>query len=257
MRRILPILITFAALLGLIRLFRLAQQFDPSLERNSGSQAPEVSIRLSDATLVSRDEGRPRWTLHSDRIELHPEAYGGLDSIRSVEFSGIRDGVLYREGEREAFFSARHAAFEQATQRFDIRGGIKLSTRKGDRMEAEQCIWSEREDFVRLPQGGTGFFNGYSLKTPLLLYEPKKRVAQCPQGGEAKRNGQSIRAAAILWDVNSGHVHFTGPVSGERGGLSFTVQSLFMDAKKHTLKANNGIASLRIGDENDLPEGFR
>jgi hypothetical protein len=257
MRRAAPILITLLVLFGLVRLFRIAQQYDPSLGRNAPGQNAEVSIRLIDATLISRDQGKPRWRMHADSIEMHPESYGGLESFRSAEFLGINDGVLYKEGKPEAKFSAGRATFEQGTQTFDIRGGMNLTTPKGDHMEAEQCIWSEREDFVRLPKGGSGSFNGYTLKAPFLLYEPKNRVVQCPQGGEALRKNESIRAAGIMWDVTSGHVHFTGPVSGTRGALNFTVQNLFMDVKKHTMKANTGVARLRIGNEDEPLEGIR
>lgn len=246
-----------AALYGLIRLFRIAQQYDPSLAQNGGTEGIDVSIRLTDATLVSRDHGKPRWTLHADRIDLHPLPYGGLDTYRSVEFSGIRDGRLFRDGKPEVSFSASRATFEQSSQRFDITGGLKLKTRKGDSMEAEECVWSEHEDFVRLPRGGVGVFNGYRLKAPLLLYEPRKRVVQCPQGGEAERKSESVRAAAIMWDVESGHVHFTGPVSGVRGPLAYTVRTLFMNVKKNTLSANDGVARVRIESEVEPMEGVR
>jgi hypothetical protein len=258
MRRIqslLPLFATLLVLYGLVRLFRIAQQYDPSNTENGGSAGIDVAIRLNDAVLVSREQGKPRWKLRATRIELHPQPYGGLDSFQSAEFTGIRDGQLFRDGKQEATFFATRATFEQASQRFDISGGLSLKTRKGDSMTAEECVWSEAEDFVRLPRGGTGVFNGYRLKAPLLLYEPKKRLVQCPQGGEAERKGESVRAASIMWDVEAGHVHCMGPVSGTRGAISYTVQSLSMDAKKNTMKANNGIATVRIESEDQHPEG--
>jgi hypothetical protein len=256
-RRTLATLAVLATLFGLVRLFRIAQQYDPSLQRVGGANDVDVSIRLNDAVLVSRDQGRPRWTLRARSIELHPLPYGGLESYRSAEFTGIQDGRLFRDGKPEATFSANRATFEQATQRFDITGGLTLKTRKGDSMTAEECVWSENEDFVRLPRGGTGVFNGYQLKAPLLLYQPRKRIVQCPQGGEAVRKGESIRAAAITWDVNTGRVQCAGPVSGERGPLSFTVQSLTMNVKKNTLSANRGVARVRIENEDAPMEGLR
>jgi hypothetical protein len=256
-RRTLATLAVLAALYGLIRLFRIAQQYDPSLQRSTGANDVDVSIRLNDATLISRDQGKPRWSLRAHQIVLHPLPYGGLESYRSAEFTGIRDGRLYRDGKPEATFSANKATFDQSTQRFDITGGLSLKTRKGDSMTAEECVWSEHEDFVRLPRGGTGVFNGYQLKAPMLLYEPRKRMVQCPEGGEAIRKSESIRAAAITWDVNTGQVTCKGPVSGERGLLSFTVQSLAMNVKKNTLTANNGVARARIENEDEAPGGLR
>jgi len=257
MRRVLPIIATLAVLYGLIRLFRIAQQYDPSLARNGGNENVDVAIRLTDAKFISRDQGRPQWTMRADHVELHPLPYGGLETFRSVDFGGIHDGALFREGKQEVTFSASRATFNQASQQFDISGGLRLKTRKGDSMQAQECIWSEKDDFVRLPRGGSGVFNGYTLKAPFLLYEPKQRVVQCPQGGEAMRRGESLRASTIMWDIPSGHVHLTGPVSGTRGALSYQAQSAFMDVKNNTLHANNCVARVRIEDVDEPLEGLR
>lgn len=257
MRKVLPALVTLAVLYGLIRLFRIAQQYDPSLERNGGTQGIDVAIRLTDAKFTSRDQGRPQWTMRADSIELHPLPYGGLDTFRSVDFAGIHDGALFRQGKPEATFSASRATFNQTNQQFDISGGLKLNSHKGDSMEADECVWSEKDDFIRLPHGGSGVFNGYTLKAPFLLYEPRKRVVQCPQGGEASRSRETIRASVMMWDIPSGHVHLTGPVSGTRGSMSYQSQSAFLDAKNHTLHANNCVARIRIEDVDVPLEGMR
>ena len=55
--------------------------------------------------------------------DLHPLPFGGLETYRSVEFSGVRDGTLFRDGKPEVSFSASRATYEQASQRFDISGG--------------------------------------------------------------------------------------------------------------------------------------
>src|SRR5437016_2103592 len=103
MRRLLPTLMTLAILAGLIKLFRIVQQYDPALER--GAQGlPEVSLQLTDATLLSRWAGVPEWTMQADRIDVHPQGAGGLDAFRSAEFRGIRNGVLYKNGREQATF---------------------------------------------------------------------------------------------------------------------------------------------------------
>ena len=106
MRRIVPTLVTIAILAGLIKLFRIVQQYDPSLERGGGGGVPDVSVQLTDATLISRRAGKREWTMRADRIDVHPQSGESLDAFRSAEFRGIRNGVLYKDGREEASFSA-------------------------------------------------------------------------------------------------------------------------------------------------------
>jgi hypothetical protein len=101
MKRILPTLIVLAALFGLIKLFRVVQQYDPSLRQGVGRDALEnVSVRFQGAQIVSRTAGVPQWSVKADRIDLKRMDYGGLDNFSGAEFVGIKDGVLYREGRR-------------------------------------------------------------------------------------------------------------------------------------------------------------
>ena len=117
--------------------------------------------------------------------------------------------------------------------------------------------WSEHEDFVRLPRGGSGFFNGYRLKAPLLLYEPRKRVRAVSAGWRGQPKGRIDSGGRHHVGRGSGHVHFTGPVSGDRGSLRYTLETLFMDVKRGYIRGNNGVAELRIDGEKDLPENVR
>jgi hypothetical protein len=253
MRRLVAPVLTIAVLLGLIALFRYAQRYDPARIAPQ-TRLPEVSIRLTDATIISRHAGKPRWSLHTDKIDVRPLTYGSLESFRAAELTGIRAGTLYREGKREATFSAEHASFDQASQQLDIRGKLRLDTVKGDRIEAPECVWSEREDAARLPQGARARFRGNTVNAPFLLYSPKRHTVQCPQGVEGRFDGYPLRAAAIDWDVDKGTVHCTGPVSGERRSYTYTVQEAWLDLKKHEMWANKGTAHLRIGSDGTLPE---
>src|SRR5256885_1375430 len=147
MRRILPTVITVVVLAGLIKLFRIVQQYDPALNHGAG-QAPDISVQLTGATLLSRRAGKPEWTMQADRIDMRPQGSEGLESFRSAEFRGIHSGVLYKDGREEVTFSARGATYEQASQKFEISGGLRIRDRKGDDVQADECQWSEREDFI-------------------------------------------------------------------------------------------------------------
>jgi hypothetical protein len=256
MRRILPTLIALAVLAGLVALFRVAQRFDPSRQMGYG-QGPlgDVSIRFEGATIISREAGRTQWSVEADLIELKRTAYGDLENYRAADFTGIKNGVFHRGGKPEAFFSARRATFDQPTQQFTVREKIRLRSAKGDTLESEECVWSEREDFVRLPQGAKGVFSGHKLSAPFLLFSPRKRLVQCPQGAEATLDGNPVHAASMFWDIEKGQVRCPGPVSGTRGSLMYQVNDVEIDLKAHAFHANNGTARLRIEEEG--PEGLR
>jgi hypothetical protein len=260
MRRLLPTILALIVLAGLIALFRIAQRFDPSAGRGPGYREAgmgDVSVRLANTLLIAREAGRTQWQMRADRIELRRGANDDLEYYRSADFTGIRDGVLYREGRPETFFTARQATFDQPQQRFDVRGDIRLRSAKGDTIQAEECLWSERDDFVRLPQGARGVFRGQKISTPNLLYSPRRRLLECPQGADAVLDGHPLRAAALYWDVEKQRINCPGFVSGSRKSLTYFAQDVVYDLKARTLKANKGWAQIRIEGQNDEWEGFR
>ena len=256
-----------AVLVGLVRLFRVVQKFDPSAQHNVGSGLSDVSIRFEGAEITSRHGGVPDWSVQADRIDLKKTDYGGLDNYSSADFVGVHNGVFYRDGKKEAAFKAKEATYDPQKQRFSIYGGIQLVSTKGDTLNAEQCLWSEREDSVRLERGMNGVIDGHKITAPYVLFTPKKRVVNCPQGAEALFDGYPLHASNLLWDVNSGHVHCLGPVSGKRRSMSFTAANadIYLDTTKGRvldksknpgyarLHANKSTIQLRIeGDGENL-----
>jgi hypothetical protein len=251
MKRIIPTILVLAVLFGLVRLFRVVQKFDPTAQHNVGSGLPDVSIRFEGAEIVSRHAGVPDWTVQADRIDLRRTDYGGLDNYSSADFIGVHNGVFYRDGKKEAFFKAKNASYDPQKQHFIINGGIHLTSMKGDTLASEQCLWSEREDTVRLERGMNGVIDGHKINAPYVLFSPKKRVVNCPQGAEALFDGYPLHASNLLWDVNSGHVHCLGPVSGKRKSMSFTAANadIYLDTKRGLVadkSKNPGYARLHV-----------
>ena len=259
MRRAIPILIATTVLLSLVRLFRVAQQYDPSAGQGPGYEEGglgDVSVQFGRSEIISRSAGVRRWRLIADRIDLHRYPSGGLETVRSADFKGIHDGVLYREGRPEAYFSAQTAAFDHQQQRFDIKNGIHVKTVKGDQLESQECIWSDRDDFVRFPSGAHGKFGKNIVSAPFLLYAPKKRTVQCPQGADAVLEGYPVHATVLFWDLAAERVDFPGPINGERKGIKFTAARANLDMKRHVLHANDGTADLRIRGDGSGLEGI-
>lgn len=260
MRRVAPLIIVVAALFGLIRLFRYAQRYDPALERAAAGAPPEVSIQLENAILLSRTRGVMDWSVHSDRIDVKRPDYGGLDNYSGIDFAGIKGGKLYRDGKLAATYSARSARYDQPTAAFNIEGPLRLISTDGDRLESDKCVWMERGDEVRLTQGAKAVVQGHTLKSPFVLFSPKKRIVSCPQGAEALFDDQTVRASNLVWDVRHGAVVCRGPVSGERKNMTFSAQEakVYLAEEKGSkgkrthvrhLRANNGVVQLRIEGE--------
>jgi hypothetical protein len=255
MKRFLPLIAAGIALVLLIWLFREVQQFDRSAQPAAGyaeGGMGDISIRFGKSEIISRSAGVRQWRVVADKIELKRYPGGGLDQFRTAEFDGIHDGIFYRKGKTEAFFRANNATFDQAQQRFDIRGKIRVTTTKTDTLAAEDCIWSDRDDFVRFPSGARGKFGKNTVSAPMLLYQPKKRIVQCPQGATGELGGYRVQATILNWDLDRQVVEMPGLVSGERKGIRFTVQSGALDLKRHLLTGNNGHAALSI--KGDTPE---
>src|SRR5205823_6620772 len=154
----------------LVQLFRIAQRFDPTAPVPQGYQEAglgDVSIRLDDTIVIQRNAGVPIWRLHAKQIDLKRAPGGDFEALRQAEFKTITDGVLYRNGKPDARFEAREAVYDHAAQRFDIRGEIHIKTNKGGALEAEELIWSDRDEFVRFPSGANGTFGKDRVKAPL------------------------------------------------------------------------------------------
>lgn len=248
MRRILPILVALAAIAGLMVVYRVVQRYELTAQPVEETQ---IVLRLEDSQIIARAAGRRQWSMRVDRIDLHSGPGRTLESYDSVEFIGIRDGVMYRGDRPEAFFSAERAVFSQPLLTFDIRGNILLRSTGGDRLQAEACTWSEQEDFIRFPQGARGSLSGHTIEAPFLLYSPRKNEVQCPQGASGTFHHQRLQASALVWDVDRGIVRCMGPVTGTRKNLTFSAQGAELDLKAHTLMANKVSLQLRI-EEGDV-----
>jgi len=260
LRRLLPPLIAIAVILGLYRLYRVAQVYDPSVREAMDLQrsgAGDVSIQFGDAFILNRSGGRRQWSLEAKQIDLRRPMGGGIEHLSAADFRGIKNGTLYRDGKPESFFAADSATFDHSAQRFDIRGGIRFHNTKGDQVASEFLQWSERDDFVRFPQGASGKIRGNTIKTPMLLYHARKRTLDCPQGAEGIFNGYPARATKLFWDIGKEIVEFRGPVSGSRKGLDFQAESARLNLKTRDLIANKPTLELRIEGEMPDLEVFR
>jgi hypothetical protein len=234
MRRIVPFILVIISLYGLVRLLRFVQQYDPALEQMDRLSGPRVSVELRDATIVSRAKGKTEWRLSADKIEVHSPEYGGLEQYSGVDLTGIRDGKLYRAGILEAGFSARSATYDQPAGQFTIDGPLKLTSVKGDKMEADTCLWSERTDEVRLSKGVRATVQGHRLTSPFVLFSPRKRVVNCPQGAEGVFDKLTMRASNLVWNIPKGRIECLGPVSGDARDGSWSAQNALLELEGDT-----------------------
>ncbi|MEP6754967.1 MAG: hypothetical protein ABJA67_05660 [Chthonomonadales bacterium] len=255
MKRVLPTILVLLVLFGLVRLFRVVQRYDPSVNpTNATDPMADVGIEMDGAEILSRKSGVLDWQVKADKIILKRSAYGGMDTYSRAEFTRVSNGKLYRDGKAEAAFTAHDAVYDPQMQQFQINGGIKLKSVANDVLMADQAIWSEREDSVQLERGMTGKIAGQTISAPYVLFSPKRRIVQCPQGAEAKFNGFPVQANNMTWDVNAGLVRCFGRVSGKRRGLEFHSESAEIQLDKGGLASEQrskqpaaGLAHLRTG----------
>ncbi len=249
-----------AALIGLVVLYRIAQRFDPTAQMPPGYRDAglgDVGIRMGPSNIAFRHDGRNVWIIHADRIDLRHQPGGDFDALKSADFNGITNGTLFREGKKDAGFSAKTATYDQNSQRFDVRGDIRIHTVHGDTLSSEEMIWTDKDEFVRFPGGAKGEFGKNRVSAPLLLFAPKKRIIQCPQGAYGIFEGHPLTASELFWDIGKKRVDLPGTVSGERKNLQFTARNAVLDLKTHKLSGNEGQFHIRIQGESDDLEGLR
>jgi hypothetical protein len=250
------LLFALVAIVALAALYRHVERYDPARRDAQDAGAGGVRLVIEDARMAGTSGGRPDWRLRANRIVLRAEPGSDLDAFRQVELEGIREGELLEGGRKRAAFQADRAVYDQGVRQFTIRGDIRLVSARGDRIVADECLWSERDDYVRFPSGARGEYRGNRVRAPSLLYTPRQRRILCPLGAEGTFNGYVIRAAAIAWDVARGWVHCTGPVSGSRRNLDFQAASADLDLASRTLRTNKGVLHLRTESESEEPEAL-
>lgn len=249
-------MLALAAITALGFLFRVVERYDPARKDALAAGGGSVRLAIDDATMAGNSGGKPDWRLRAHRVVMRADPGGDLEAFRQVELAGISDGELYERHVKRATFRADSAVYDRAARSFTIAGGIQLVSTRGDRIESSDCIWSERDDFIRFPSGASGTYKRNTLKAPSLLYAPRERMIQCPAGAEGVFEGHPVRAAAITWDVENERVHCTGPVTGTRRNLDYTASSADIDLKTRTLRVNKGLMHLRIQPDSEGPEAF-
>ncbi len=249
MRKLIPYIIAVSVLFGLIKLFRTVQKYDPSIVQNQDNLG-DVSILLQNSHIVSTKSGIKDWDIIADRIELKKGMFGGLDSYSSADFKGIRNGKLYRDGKKEADFSAREARYDPQIGNFQISGELTLKTKDGDKLTAPACYWSEHEDVIRLESGMSGTIDGHKITSPYVLFNPKKRFVSCPQGAVATIGGYPLRAILLQWDVPTGLIKCPGTIVGERPNMTF-------EAHDGEIKLKTNVDKRRPGDPASAVETLR
>jgi hypothetical protein len=258
MKHTILLIVAFIVILGLGFLYRIIQRYDSSMQglNRATKGMSNISLQLRGVTMASVDRGRILWSLNADDVTLFRQGGGDLDQVRTITFSPIHNGKFYQDGKLRAVFSAQNATYDQLTQSFDIRGKIRLRGAEQERLDSDECIWSEREDYIRFPQGASAAVGKNTLQTNFLVYSPSSRMLQCPQGASGFLNGYQLQAAALYWNVRNGDIQMPSGVNGSKGNLLFNASSMQMNLAAHTWKANNGVVQLRIENETSAGVGL-
>src|ERR1043166_749417 len=143
------------ALGGLVYLMRVAQRYQVGMAEQ-GPGLEQISVEFGPSVIIQREAGVPQWKVETERIDLRRPQYGEADQFQYADFHRIHNGMIYREGKPEAKFSAEAASYDQVGKKFSVRGGIQFDTVKGDHFKTPELVWTEKEDFVRCPQGAQG-----------------------------------------------------------------------------------------------------
>ncbi|MBM3492954.1 MAG: hypothetical protein FJX72_01330 [Armatimonadetes bacterium] len=251
MRRLAPPVAAVCVAVGLIALFRLVQRWDPSAAMPI-ADAEQMAMTAHRAVMISRAAGQTDWRLNVDRIVLRKARDGGLTDFHAAEFSGVREGLVYDDGRRAASFSARSATYEKLTKRLDVQSGIRFRSADGDAFAAERCIWTERDEYARFPEGAKATILGDTVTAPNMLYSTRTRLVQCPDGAEGVFRGRRISARAMEWDSAARTVRCTGPITGRSGDMSFIAQYAELNLAARTIRVNKGALDLRIDSRKEM-----
>lgn len=245
MRRILPTLIALALLASLAGVFRIAQRWDPGAAAQEWGM-DNLAMSATDAVMVSRERGVVQWRMRVDRIDLRRPNGADLADFTAADFRGIREGEVFDGGKRTASFQALEATYERPTKRLDVRRSIRLSSAEGNRFAAERCIWTERDEYARFPEGATATVKGDKVEAPTMIYSTRTGLLQCSDGAEAVFRGRPVSARTLDWDTSQRIVRCTGPMTGSRNGMRFTADYAEINLASRTIRVNKGSIDLRI-----------
>lgn len=227
---------------------RVAQRFDPAVWRHGLGDDSGVAFLAHDAVMLGRNQGKLLWRVRAAELVARHVPGDDIDSLTGADLIGLRDGLLCREGRAEARFVAGRATYDQPTGRLDISGGMAMRSLRGDRILAPRCIWSEREDFARFPDGARGKMRGVPIRAPVVMYNPRRNLLQCPQGASAILEGRRLQAGWLNWDIGMERIDCGGGIEGQRKSMTYTADHATLDLHARTVRANKVKMRLRIED---------
>jgi hypothetical protein len=245
MKRVLPIALALAGVIGLAALLGVVRRWDPA-SNVPGSGTGRMAMVAHDAVMVARRTGRVDWRLQVSKVVLRRAEGADATDFVGADFTNVREGALYDARGPVATFRAGGAEYERLTGRLDVRGGLMLRSTDGDAFTSERCIWTERDEFARFPEGARATILGDTVSAPHMIYSTRTRLVQCPDGAEGTFRGRRIVARAMEWDSAGRTVRCTGPIRGRSDGLSFTADYAELDLKLRTIRVNKGTLDLRI-----------
>jgi len=250
MKRALPVLLTLAAIAVLAATLVRVQRYDPGRAglMKDASGLGDVSIRFERSRLISRCAGIPEWALTAERVDFRHAPGGPIESYRAVEFNGISQGELYRQGRVEAAFAARSAVFDRSPQHLDVSGRIRVRTPDGDTLTSEALTWSVQDEFARFPAGAQGKVQGHAIAAPVLLFAPQKRLIQCPSGASVLLPGGPLTTDALFWDIARRTVRCPGTARWVRKSGEITGQDALLELKTRTIRVKKATVRMPIDE---------
>ncbi len=194
-RIVVGIIVLLSAAGGGLLLTRWLQEDAPAdgvTERDP--HRPAVTIRESVAE-HSRD-GRPAWRLAIEEVDI---TAGG----QAVSATGLREGLVYDDGQPVVRISAGRASYRTDDRSFEVTDGVRVVSHQGAIITTDRVQWKPDSETLHCPGEVIMRAEGITLRTENLdMIVPENRVRTTSRVSLRTRDGH-LTGRNLVYDLNT------------------------------------------------------
>ncbi len=282
-------------LVVLAGVYRWAEPSNTYLSSPSPSPVSTVTMRLENAPFESYVNGHKSWSVWANRIDLERTAGASMSMIQSASIEGIRNGILYKAGEKSpasddssvmnkepalVSFSAQKGRYaiqnldsmplewsQNYTMQWQFRltDDVKLETLKGETLTAESMTLYElinrrtRKSEHRLvwDSGADMTSKKVRVHSNQMRMDPGERVLECTHGVRCAYPDGAVQTDRAYLSLKEQILRCPDPAAGTEKKLQYSAEGLVVNIKNRVFTANRVQMKFPVESAGAVPRGVR
>ena len=189
-------------------------QDDPPSQESPSSHPPEAGeppTQFTGVEFIGRKDGMKQYQLFFDIVKRTED--GGL-----VDFEGLKDGVIYQEGEPTYGIVARAGQWLEKKYDFELEGDISV-TREGEMIfQSQRLQWDGNAEILTVPVPAQLKIDGLNATSKQLEAHVKTDRLYLQGDVVMWDDRHTIRGEQIVYDRQEEELRLIGP-----GEIEFTI----------------------------------